>query len=157
MHRIISENGELYYRNRTIREPEFERAIVENAASIFGQTGIYFDKKWLIGRRRRGAGVPDGYYLDLLFPSAPRLYLVEIELCIHDLYTHIVRQIVNFAVAFETDRQKIKDNLLADIERDEEKRRKVAAYLVQSPYRNIHELVDRAVFDAPPAVIIVID
>ena len=84
MYKIIDESGNLYCQYKYEKEAEFERMVVSNAEAIFGASGIYFDMKRLIGTPKKGAAVPDGYYLDLTFHDNPRLYLVEVEMCIRD-------------------------------------------------------------------------
>ena len=64
MYKIIDESGNLYCQYKYEKEAEFERMVVSNAEAIFGASGIYFDMKRLIGTPKKGAAVPDGYYLD---------------------------------------------------------------------------------------------
>ena len=101
MYRIIDESAALYALYNYDDEDEFEAVIIENAESVFGTEGIYFDIKKLIGKPKKGAAIPDGYYLDLTFHNAPRLYLVEVELQTHDVYGHIGEQILRFGISSE--------------------------------------------------------
>lgn len=157
MHRIVDEAGVVYTLYRYGSEAEFEAMIVEKADYIFGGDGIYFNIKKLIGTPKKGAAIPDGYYLDLTFHNDPRLYLVEIELQSHDVYGHIGEQILRFGISSETDKYRIKSCLLADIAKDGGKDAKIADFLKKSKYDNINELLDKVVFDNKPAAIIIID
>lgn len=96
MYKILDEAGNVYTQYTYAKEADFERMIVANADRIFGSAGIYFDIKKLIGKPKKGATIPDGYYLDLTFHNDPRLYLVEVELNSHDVYGHIGEQILRF-------------------------------------------------------------
>ena len=53
MYRIIDESGALYALYNYDDEDEFEAVIIENAESVFGTEGIYFDIKKLIGNRKK--------------------------------------------------------------------------------------------------------
>ena len=157
MYKIIDEKGTVYTQYVYSKEADFEKMIVENSDKIFGSTGIYFDIKKLIGTPKKGATIPDGYFLDLTFHNDPRLYLVEVELNSHDVYGHIGEQILRFGISTETDKYKIKNCLLTEENKDDLKKQKLATYFSKSKYNNINELLDKVIFDNKPAAIIVID
>lgn len=157
MYKIIDESGAVYTQHTYTKEEDFEKMIVDHAADIFGAAGIYFDIKKLIGTPKKGATIPDGYYLDLTFHNDPRLYLVEVELNSHDVYGHIGEQILRFGISSETDKYKIKNHLLNAVSKDNAKKKKLADYFTKSKYDNINELLDRVIFENRPAAIIVID
>lgn len=157
MYKIIDESGTVYTQYVYSKEADFEKMIVENSDKIFGSTGIYFDIKKLIGTPKKGATIPDGYFLDLTFHNDPRLYLAEVELNSHDVYGHIGEQILRFGISTETDKYKIKNCLLTEVNKDDLKKQKLATYFSKSKYDNINELLDKVIFDNKPAAIIVID
>lgn len=157
MYKIIDETGNVYTQHTYTKELDFERMIVANAATIFGEAGIYFDIKKLIGTPKKGAAIPDGYFLDLTFHNDPRLYLVEVELNSHDVYGHIGEQILRFGISTETDKYKLKNTLLTAVSGDPSKKKKLTAFFAKSKYDNINELLDKVIFDNKPAAIIVID
>lgn len=157
MYKIINDSGDIYAQYTYLKEDEFEKMIVDYSSSIFGSAGIYFDIKKLIGTPKKGATIPDGYYLDLTFHNDPRLYLVEVELNSHDVYGHIGEQILRFGISSETDKYKIKNHLLSAVNKDNSKKKKLADYFAKSKYDNINELLDRVIFENKPAAIIVID
>ena len=157
MYKIIDEKGTVYTQYVYSKEADFEKMIVENSDKIFGATGIYFDIKKLIGTPKKGATIPDGYFLDLTFHNDPRLYLVEVEINSHDVYGHIGEQILRFGISTETDKYKIKNCLLTEVNKDDLKNQKLATYFSKSKYDNINELLDKVIFDNKPAAIIVID
>ncbi len=157
MYKIIDESGKSYALYRYENESDFEAMIVENEESIFGSDGIYFDIKKRIGKPKKGATIPDGYYLDLTFHNDPKLYLVEVELQSHDVYGHIGEQILRFGISSETDKYKIKNCLLEEIKKDSSKKLKLTAFFNKSKYDNINELLDKVIFDNKPSAIIIID
>lgn len=157
MYKIIDEAGNIFSQHTYIKELDFERMIVANATTIFGEAGIYFDIKKLIGTPKKGAAIPDGYFLDLTFHNDPRLYLVEVELNSHDVYGHIGEQILRFGISTETDKYKLKNTLLTAVSGDASKKKKLTAFFAKSKYDNINELLDKVIFDNKPAAIIVID
>lgn len=157
MYKIVDETGNVYTQHTYTKELDFERMIVANATTIFGETGIYFDIKKLIGTPKKGAAIPDGYFLDLTFHNDPRLYLVEVELNSHDVYGHIGEQILRFGISTETDKYKLKNLLLTAVNDDASKKKKLSAFFTKSKYDNINELLDKVIFENKPAAIIVID
>ena len=157
MYKIINDSGDIYTQYTYLKEDEFEKMIVDHSSSIFGSAGIYFDIKKLIGTPKKGATIPDGYYLDLTFHNDPRLYLVEVELNSHDVYGHIGEQILRFGISSETDKYKIKNHLLSAVNKDNSNKKKLSDYFAKSNYDNINELLDRVIFENKPSAIIVID
>lgn len=71
MYKIIDESGTTYDLYEYDGEAEFESMIIDNSEAIFGGDGIYFAMKKLIGKPKKGAAIPDGYYLDLTFHNVP--------------------------------------------------------------------------------------
>lgn len=131
--------------------------IVDHADAIFGSEGIYFGCKKLIGTPKKGAAIPDGYYLDLTFHNDPHLYLVEVELNSHDVYGHIGEQLLRFGISSDTDKYKMKNNLITEVNKDQAMQAKLSAYFAKSKYNNINELLYKVIFENKPAAIIVID
>ena len=155
MYKIIDETGDVYTQYTYLKEIDFEKMIVQNVDKIFGSNGIYFDVKKLIGTPKKGATIPDGYLLDLTFHNDPKLYLVEVELNSHDVYGHIGEQILRFGISTETDKYKIKNCLLSEVNKDDVKKKKLTTYFSKSKYDNINELLDKVIFDNKPAAIII--
>lgn len=81
-------------------ESDFEDEIKQNYKMIFGDDAIYIDLKKKLGNR-----ICDGFVFD---KSLNRLIIVENELCIHDLWGHIIPQIIGFFNAIKTDEVKMK-------------------------------------------------
>lgn len=157
MYKIVDELGAAYTQYKYVKEADFEKMIAANADNIFGSTGIYFDIKKMIGTPKKGATIPDGYFLDLTFHNDPRLYLVEVELNSHDVYGHIGEQILRFGISTETDKYKMKNCLLSEVNKDDRKKQKLDTFFAKSKYNNINELLDKVIFENKPAAIIVID
>lgn len=157
MYKIINESGDVYTQYKYLKEVDFEKMIVANSDKIFGSNGIYFDIKKLIGTPKKGATIPDGYFLDLTFHNDPRFYLVEIELNSHDVYGHIGEQILRFGISTDTDKYKIKQMILSEIDKDDYKKQKLAEYFSKSRYDNVSELLDKVIYENKSAAIVVID
>ena len=157
MYRIIDEFGNVYSQYSYSLEADFEKMVVANVDSIFGKDGIYFDIKKLIGKPKKGATIPDGYYLDLTFHADPHLYLVEVELNSHDVYGHIGEQLLRFGISSEMDKYKMKNLLLSAIQEDSKKQKKLNDFYKRSTFNNNSELLDKVIFDNKPAAIVIID
>lgn len=157
MYKIIDESGTTYTLYQYENESKFEAMIINHVNAIFGEDGIYFDIKKLIGKPKKGATIPDGYYLDLTFHNNPRLYLVEVELQKHNVYGHIGEQILRFGISSETDKYKMKNYLIEAINHDPAKKNKLTSFFEKSKYDNMNELLDQVIFDNRPAAIIIID
>ncbi len=103
---IWTKNG-AYRRVGYDNEPDLEAAILQVQTDLFGPDRIYLDIKKKIGAKGGLRNVPDGYLLDLS-GRKPRLYVVENELASHDPLRHIVVQILEFSLSFETDQRAVK-------------------------------------------------
>ena len=157
MYKIIDSKKKIYNLYSYQTEAEYERMVVEHSDYIFGDKGIYFDIKKKIGKSNKGAAIPDGYYLDLMFHENPTLYFVEVELNSHDVYGHIGEQVLRFAISSDISKHKIKTILLDEINADPKKQEKLDEFFKNSKFSNANELLDKLIFDKDVAVIIVID
>jgi hypothetical protein len=81
-------------------EDDFEDEVKNNYKMIFGDNSVYIDLKKKLGNR-----ICDGFVFD---KTLNRLIIVENELCIHDLWGHIIPQIIGFFNAIKTDEVKMK-------------------------------------------------
>ena len=73
MYKIIGQDNEIYSYYNYLSESEFDSMVIKHADAIFGDKGIYFDIKKRIGKAKKGASVPDGYFLNLMFHDNPCL------------------------------------------------------------------------------------
>jgi len=62
------------------KEDELEKAVIELARPLFGESRFYLDVKKKIGGSGKIKNIPDGYLLDLSSKLEPKLYIVENEL-----------------------------------------------------------------------------
>jgi len=157
MYKIIDEEGTKYDLYPYPKEDEYERVVVSNIYTILGSQGIYFDIKKRIGKPNKGATIPDGYYLDLMFHDNPTLYFVEVEMKNHDYYEHIGQQLLKFSTSSEIDKKKIKKIIMEDVDVDENKKKKLNNYFEKSRYKNIYELLDAVIFNKEISAIIIIE
>jgi len=81
-------NDDIFEEVQFTEEPDFEKEIKENYKFIFGPDAKYYDVKSKIGNR-----ICDGIVFN---PKNKKVYILEVELFIHDLYGHIVPQIIDF-------------------------------------------------------------
>jgi len=79
-------------------EEELEKMVEEHSNDIFGEMSIYFDNSEVLKARSGIGSIPDAYVIALGNP--PTWRIVEIELSIHPLFTHIVSQISKFVSGF---------------------------------------------------------
>lgn len=97
--KIIHENDE-YKVLEFSSEEDFEDEVMERYKMIFGEKSVYINLKKKLGDR-----ICDGFVYD---KNLNRLIIVENELCIHDLWGHIIPQIIGFFNAIKTDDIKMK-------------------------------------------------
>ena len=150
----IKVNGNNYKLSEYQDEKEIELALNDLSEDIFGKSRIYINVKKLIGKENKG--IPDGYLLDLS-SKKPEFYFVEVELQQHHLIKHIAVQILNFKLAFDEDKEKIKKILLDQIEKDQKIKDKCTKYALNNDYENLHNLIDKMVNGSEFQTIIVID
>jgi predicted transport protein len=109
------------------KEDEFEKLIIDNAATIFGERSIYIDIKHRIESSSLGGVIPDGILIDLSDLENPEFYLVEVELQIHDFFKHIFPQITKFFAFYKnsSERQKLTEKIFSIFKQDDASRDKL--------------------------------
>jgi hypothetical protein len=137
-------------------EKEFEQDVIAHSRYVFGDKSLYLDVKKKISKGDI-ATIPDGYLMDFLFSNKPRLYIVEMELASHDPFKHIGEQLLKFAVSYKSSGRNIKNFILEEILKDDNKKKFVEKKFKSTGYRNIDNLVESIIFDTPVSAIIVID
>ena len=60
-------------------EDELEQVVIENSDAIFGPSSIFLPTKKLISTAQGTGTLPDGYVIDVVAPSAPGTYVLELE------------------------------------------------------------------------------
>ena len=138
------------------REDEFEKTISQHSNEIFGPKTLYIDVKKRIGDNNI-LSIPDGYLIDFSFESAPRLYIIENELVIHDPYKHIGQQLLKFAISYKASGRKIKSFLLDNILKKKEMKSMVEDGCKKADYRNIDAFLEDLIFEKEVAAIVIID
>lgn len=101
METVIYRNNKRYTEKRFRKEDEFEKLIVENAKTLFGQKSIFIDAKKKIENSTFGGVIPDGFLFDLNDILNPEFYIVEVELSKHSFFNHILPQITKFFAFFK--------------------------------------------------------
>ena len=139
----------------TESESDFEKAIKSSAALIFGENRYYIDCKRRISRGKKSS-IPDAYLIDLA-RTKPRLYFVENELVAHDPFKHIGVQLLEFSHAYSKSGRQLKAVLFEEISKHPEVVKACEHYAIENGYRNLDNLLDYLVFEAPFQVIVIID
>ena len=155
MKEIIHENKESTEYSFEDNETLFERDVVKNAKSIFGEKTIYIDIKTLLKPNRKYEGtIPDAYLLDFTIESNPRLYLVENEVRNHSIKTHIAPQIMNFFLNYKDSFIKIKEEIISYLDNE---KISIDNYMKKTTYRNIDDMITSLILNEKLGVIVVID
>lgn len=152
---ITRDNKEYFEYSFEDNEKLFERDVVRNAKSIFGEKTIYIDMKALLKPNKKYEGtIPDGYLLDFTIESNPRLYLVENEVRNHSIKTHIAPQLMNFFLNYKDSFIKIKEEIISYLENENIS---IDNYMEKTTYRNIDDMITCLILNKKLGVIIVID
>ncbi len=152
--RIVTQTG-VFDWVPTDNEGDFEKAIKANATLIFGEKRYYLDCKRRISRGKRSS-IPDAYLIDLA-RTQPRLYFIENELVVHDPFKHIGVQLLEFSHAYSQSGRQLKAVLFEEISKCSEIVGACEHYATENGYRNLDNLLDYLVFEAPFQVIVIID
>lgn len=155
MARIVL-NGKEYGLLSFENEAEFEKAVIENQKSLFGRDSVYVDVKRRIGRDSH-RGIPDVFLIDFYDAKKPQLYIVENEIASHDVYSNITEQIARFGTSVVSSANQIRNVLIKAVESESEAKEEVEKYLLQSPFKNITELMIFLTEDNNIKIVVAID
>lgn len=139
MARIILNNKE-YSLFDFDNEAEFEKAVIENKKYLFGKDSVYIDVKRRIGQNNH-RGIPDAFLIDFYDTKKPQLYIVENEIATHDVYSNITEQIARFGTSAISSANQIRNVLISAIDGDSETKKEIEAFLPQTPFKTITELM----------------
>ena len=146
---MILWSGKEQYTEETFElERDLEEAVIEVAPVLFGPSRIYIDTKRRIGAKGKKQNIPDGYLIDLTSKKEPRLYVVENELSKHDPLKHIAVQILEFSLAFETAKMRVKQVVKEALSKDSHGLDMCINYAKQNGFENIDVLLERIIY--PP-------
>lgn len=116
-------------------EDEFETEVKNNYKLIFGSDAVYYDIKTKIGKR-----ICDAIVFN---PQTKKVYVVENELFIHDLYGHIVPQIIDFFNGMKD--EKTKQNLKYEVSWEKDHKLPIIESIDRGNY-DIIVIIDRITF-----------
>lgn len=153
---VIWSKAALFYKTGYKTEAELEAAILEVQKDLFGQFRIYLNAKRKTGQKGGVRNIPDGYLLDLS-GKRPRLYVIEVELAVHDPLRHIAVQILQFSLSFESEPRVVKNILFDAIHEKPQIAEQCRAYAESHEFRNLDHLLDYLVFEADFAALVIID
>ncbi len=127
METVIYQNGIRYSEKQYELETDFERLVVDNSKTLFGENTIFVDAKKKIDNNFFGGVIPDGFLFDFSDRKNPEFYLVEVELVKHSFFNHIFPQITKFFAFFKNpdSQRKLIEKLYATFENDEELRKEL--------------------------------
>lgn len=131
METVIYLNGTRYSEKQYKQESDFERLVIDNAKTFFGQKAIFVDSKKKIDNTSFGGVIPDGFLFDFSDRKNPEFYLVEVELSEHSFFNHIFPQITKFFAFFKspTSQGKLIEKLYSIFENDDELRNELKNHI----------------------------
>lgn len=156
MSKLVTPNG-TFRLLRFDSEKEFERAVVSQAAEIFGERRIYLDCKRRLGAKGGKQSIPDAYLIDLSRSREPQLYVVENEISTHDLFKHIGVQLLQFSFSFAQAGRSVKQTLFEEISQDQKTKALCEQYAKDGSFRNLDHLLDVLVFEGQFRALVIID
>lgn len=127
------------------KEEDLEKAVIELARPLFGDSRFYLDVKKRIGGKGKITNIPDGYLLDLSSKVEPKLYVVENELETHDPLEHVALQILKFSLSFEKSPQQVKSIVRDCLAKDKAIFDKCAKYAVENGHENVDLLLEKII------------
>lgn len=155
---IIVGKNKVFIRDPFELEEDLEKSIQDIQRNLFGESRVYLDIKKKIGDNQRKQNIPDGYLIDLSNSSTPKLFVVEVELGIHEPLRHIAVQLLEFSLSFESSKQKIK-TIIKDALKENIEAYKVCLEFAQNyQYENIDYLLEKMIYkekDAFNALVII--
>lgn len=124
METVIYQNGLRYSEKEYKLEAEFEKLVVDNSKTFFGEKTIYVDAKKKIDNNSLGGVIPDGFLFDFSDKKNPEFYLVEVELAKHSFFGHIFPQITKFFAFYKnpSSQGKLVEKLYSIFDNDDELR-----------------------------------
>lgn len=122
---------------------------------LFGNDVVYLDAKKKIETKALGGSIPDAFLFDFSDRNNPSFYLVEVELCCHDLFRHIFPQITKFLGFFNNQqgKEKLASKLYAMIMENEEIKQRFDTFLQG---KELHQFLNH-VIENNQNILIVID
>ncbi len=127
METVIYQNGLRYSKKEYKLEVEFEKLVVDNSKTFFGEKTIFVDAKKKIDNNSLGGVIPDGFLFDFSDKKNPEFYLVEVELAKHSFFGHIFPQITKFFAFFKnpSSQGKLIEKLYSIFDNDDELRQEL--------------------------------
>lgn len=148
---IILKDGVKYTRHYFDNENQFEKTALGQHKSIFGDNTILFDKQKI--RTATGIGtIPDAF---IISPENEKWYIIEVELASHDVYQHIIPQMIKFKNALDNvqNRRALTKAFDKAIEDDLNKQACwIAATNDKNVFRSLSEIIEKE-----PELLIIID
>lgn len=94
---IILKDGVRYVRHYFDSESQFEKIALGQFKFIFGDNAVLFDKQKI--KTATGIGtIPDAFVIS---PDKNKWFIIEVELESHDVYQHIIPQMIKFKNALD--------------------------------------------------------
>jgi len=127
METVIYQNGIRYSEKEYKLEADFEKLVVDNSKTFFGEKTIYIDAKKKIDNNSLGGVIPDGFLFDFSDKKNSEFYLVEVELAKHSFFGHIFPQITKFFAFFKnpSSQGKLIEKIYSIFDNDDELRQEL--------------------------------
>ena len=148
---IILKDGVRYIPFNFETESHFEKTVLAQYKFLFGENAILFDKQKI--RTETGIGtIPDAFVIS---PDKKKWYIIEVELAVHDVYQHIIPQMIKFKNAIDNDKRR--RELTKAFDRSiEEDLTKLATWVKSSNDKNVYRMLSEIV-EQEPELLIMID
>lgn len=147
---ILLKDGVTYSQHTWETENEFEKIVLGQFKSIFGENTILFGKQKI--KTETGIGsIPDAF---VICPDIKKWFIIEVELATHDVYRHIIPQITKFknaltALTRKTLTKFFDGNITNDLH-------KMAAWNTATKNKDIYRELSE-IIDEDPELLIIID
>jgi hypothetical protein len=137
---ILFHNDQVFQEVAFSIEDDFEQEVQKNHKYVFGEKSYYYEIKKKIGSR-----ICDGFVYD---EELGKLLVIENELVIHDLWGHIIPQIIEFFNGMNDEKTKMK--LKYEVNWKEEHKLSVIEAIDKSLFE-IVVVIDQITFDMKKA------
>jgi len=145
---VLLIDGARYERWTPPNEAALEEIVKEHADDIFGSGSVYLDLKHKL-HGSEIATIPDGYAITL---DPDKLWIVEVELATHDVYHHVIPQLMKFMVAVKkpSSRDRLRDVLVDEIDSRSPLKERLSSK--GELYKFVSQLVAK-----PPEILVIVD
>ena len=147
MDTILYLNNKRFVQQEFVLEKEYEKIVIENSKTLFGQNSLIIDAKRKIATQFLGGTIPDCFLLYLNDPENPEFFIVEVELAKHNFFGHIFPQITKFFAFFKNQdaQNKLIEKLYEIFDKDDELKKELKSKIGNREiYKFIKDMVENS-------------